>query len=71
MDSAGSVSDYARGYQIAVSTDGVTWQQVATGTGTNALISANVGTRTANFVRVTQTGSASSWWSIAEFNLFT
>jgi hypothetical protein len=29
-----------------------------------------VGNQTANYVRVTQTGSATSWWSISEFNLF-
>jgi beta-glucosidase len=70
MDSAGSASDYARGYQISVSTDGSTFRQVAAGTGTSALISVPVGSQTANYVRVTQTGSATSWWSIAEFNLF-
>ena len=71
MDSGPSTSDYARGYQIAVSTDGSAWRQAGSGTGTSALISASIGTQTARFVRVTQTGSASSWWSIAEFNLFT
>jgi beta-glucosidase len=70
MDSAGSANDYARGYQISVSTDGTTFRQVASGTGTGALLSVNVGNQTANYVRVTQTGSATSWWSIAEFNLF-
>ncbi len=41
MDSAGSTSDYARGYQVSLSTDGTTWSApVATGTGTAALVTA-------------------------------
>lgn len=71
MDSGPSTSDYARGYQIAVSTDGTTWRTVGSGTGTSALVTASVGSQTARYVRVTQTGSASWWWSIAELNLYT
>jgi beta-glucosidase len=70
MDSAGSASDYARGYRVEVSNDGTTWRQVATGTGTQALLSVPLGTQTASYVRITQTGAASSWWSIAELNLY-
>lgn len=70
MDSAGSTLDYARGYTVAVSTDNATWRTVATGTGTSALVSVPLGTQTARYVRITQTGSASSWWSIAELNLY-
>ena len=73
MDSAGSTGDYARGYTVSVSTDGSTWSApVATGTGTSALITATFGAqKSARYIRVTQTGSSSSWWSIAEFNAYT
>jgi len=70
MDSGGSASDYARGYRIDVSTDGSTWQTAGSGTGNAALVTASVDSRTARYVRITQTGSASSWWSIAELNLY-
>jgi beta-glucosidase len=71
MDSAGSTSDYARGYQIAVSADGITWRTAGTGTGTTAVVTAPIGSQTARYVRITQSGSAASWWSIAELNLYT
>jgi beta-glucosidase len=69
MDSAGSASDYARGYQVALSANGTTWSApVATGSGSAALVTATFPAQAARYIRVTQTGSASSWWSIAEFN---
>jgi beta-glucosidase len=71
MDSAASASDYARGYQIAVSANGTTWTTVGTGTGTAALVTATIPVQTARYLRITQTGSASYWWSIAELNLST
>jgi len=71
MDSAGSTLDYARGYTVAVSADNATWRTVATGTGASALLSVPLGAQTARYLRITQTGSASSWWSIAELNLYT
>ncbi|NJP43527.1 discoidin domain-containing protein [Streptomyces sp. PRB2-1] len=72
MDSAGSASDYARGYQVYTSTDGTNFgSPVATGTGTAAQVTANFTPTTARYVKVVQTGSSSSWWSIAELNVFT
>ena len=71
MDSAGSTGDYAHGYTVALSTNGTTWSApVATGTGTSALVTATFAAQSARFIRVTQTGSSSSWWSIAEFNAY-
>jgi beta-glucosidase len=70
MDSAGSTADYARGYRIDVSTDNSTWRTAGSGTGTGAVVTATIGSQTARYVRITQTGSATSWWSIAELNLY-
>lgn len=67
--SSGSSSDYARGYTVSLSTDGVTWTPVKSGTGTSATISAQFTARDARYVRVTQTGTASNWWSVAEMNV--
>ncbi|MFJ6216887.1 glycoside hydrolase family 3 C-terminal domain-containing protein [Streptomyces sp. NPDC092296] len=72
MDSGGSASDYARGYQVSLSTDGSNWgAPVATGTGTGALVSVTFPAQSARYIRVTQTGTSTSWWSIAEFNAYT
>lgn len=71
MDSAGSTGDYARGYQIYLSTDGATFgSPVASGTGTSAVINVSFAARSARYIRVVQTGSHSLWWSIAEFHAF-
>ncbi|PYC66368.1 glycosyl hydrolase [Streptomyces tateyamensis] len=72
MDSAGSSGDYARGYQVFTSTDGTNFgSAVATGTGTGAAVTVTFPATTARYVKVVQTGSSSSWWSIAELNVFT
>jgi beta-glucosidase len=71
MDSAGSASDYARGYQVFLSSDGTSWgSAVATGAGSGALVTATFAAQTARYIKVVQTGSNSSWWSIAEFNAY-
>jgi phage-related protein len=71
MDSAGSANDYARGYAVYVSNDGMTWgNPIATGTGTAALITVTFPAQTAQYIQVVQTGAADYWWSIAEFNVY-
>jgi hypothetical protein len=71
MDSAGSASDYARGYAVYVSSNGTTWgNPIATGAGTTALITVTFPTQTAQYIQVVQTGTAAFWWSIAEFNVY-
>ncbi|MCW2945061.1 MAG: Beta-glucosidase [Actinoallomurus sp.] len=71
MDSGASANDYARGYQVFLSSDGSTWgTAVATGTGTGALITARFTARQDRYIKVVQTGTSSSWWSIAEFNVY-
>jgi hypothetical protein len=64
-------SDYPRAYQVQVSQDGQTWSDpVATGTGHEPYVSIPFGSQTARYIRVTQTGSATAWWSIAEIKVF-
>jgi beta-glucosidase len=70
MDSGGSAQDFARVFTVQVSADGVTWSNVTTGTGTSAVVTARFPHQTARWVRVVQNGSNSSWWSIAELNLY-
>ncbi len=54
-----------------MSTDGTNFgTAIATGTPTTALVTATFPTTTARYVRVVQTGASTSWWSIAEVNLY-
>ncbi len=71
LDSAGSATDYARGYQVFVSHDGVNFgSAIASGTGSSALVTVQFPPQSARYIKVVQTGSSSSWWSIAEFNAY-
>jgi hypothetical protein len=72
MDSGGSSGDYARGYNVEVSTDGATFTSVATGTGTASPEIVTFAAQTAQYIRVVlTTGTSPSWWSIAEFTVYT
>ncbi len=72
MDSGPSTGDYARGFNVEVSTDGTTFTSVATGTGTASPETATFTAQTAQYIRVVLTApSPTSWWSLAEFNVFT
>jgi beta-glucosidase len=71
MNSDGSSSDYARGYQIFISNSTSSWgNAVASGTGTAALVTATFPAATGRYLKIVQTGSASNWWSIAELQVF-
>ncbi len=71
MDSTGSDSDYARGYEVYVSADGANWgSSVATGTGTGPVVTASFAAKTARYIKIVQTGTNSSWWSIRELNVY-
>ncbi|WP_407918089.1 glycoside hydrolase family 3 C-terminal domain-containing protein, partial [Kitasatospora sp. NE20-6] len=72
MDSGGSANDYARGYQVFLSSDGVSWgSAVASGSGSGALVTVDFPAQSARYVKVVQTGTATSWWSVTEFNAYT
>jgi beta-glucosidase len=82
MDSGPSTNDYARGYQVFVSSDGLTWgNPIATGAGTAALITVTFPTQTFQYIKIVQTGTTNTgncaanpgpcyWWSIAEINVW-
>jgi len=72
MDSTGSNNDYAHGYQVFVSNDGVNWgTAVATGTPTGPVVTVSLSaTQTARYVRVVQTSTTpGSWWSMYDVNI--
>ncbi|MFB9274938.1 discoidin domain-containing protein [Cohnella cellulosilytica] len=71
MDSTGSNDDYARGYEVYVSNDGVNWSgAVASGSGSGPVVTAQFADQNARYFKIVQTGTASNWWSIREINVY-
>ncbi|MGG1555554.1 discoidin domain-containing protein [Paenibacillus ferrarius] len=71
IDCTGNSKDYARGYQVFVSNDGTNWgNEIASGTGTAPLITINFAPKTARYIKVVQTATATNWWSVREFNVY-
>jgi glucosylceramidase len=70
IDSGGNLGDYARGWQLSISDDGTSWRTVATGTGVGQLTEVDVRRTSARYLRITSTGTADSWWSIADIRLY-
>lgn len=70
IDSGDNLGDYARGWQLSASDDGTTWRTLAAGTGTGQLTNVDVPLTSARYVRVTATGSAGNWWSLADIRLY-
>ncbi len=56
-------------YRISISTDGDSWTEVATGSGTTSTIDVYIGAVEARYVKIAQKGNSDSSWSIAEFYL--
>jgi endonuclease/exonuclease/phosphatase (EEP) superfamily protein YafD len=71
MDSGSSVGDQARGYEIYVSNDGVTWGSTASvGVGTTQRVDASFSPVAGSHVKIVQTGSSGSWWSLHELEIY-
>jgi glucosylceramidase len=70
LDSGGNAGDYARGYDVAVSNDGVHWRTVATGTSTAQLTTVNLRPTSARYLRITSTGTVGNWWTLADIRLY-
>jgi len=70
MDSGVSAGDYAHGFQVLVSNDGINWgSPLVSGAGSSQTISVTFASQTARYIRVLQTGSSNQWWSLDELNL--
>jgi beta-glucosidase len=56
---------------VTLSADDVTYTApVAIGAGAGAIVTITFPTQSARYVKITQTGSATSWWSIDELNVY-
>lgn len=65
LDAKSSTGDYPRGYEVQVSKDGKKWSKpVAKGKGNKPLTQIKFDPTEAKFVRITQTGKHSLFWSI-------
>ncbi|MEJ3404772.1 discoidin domain-containing protein [Rathayibacter sp. YIM 133350] len=70
IDAGGNLGDYARSWELATSTDGVTWTVAASGAGSGQLTNVDLPATTARYLRISSTGSAGNWWSIADVRLY-
>ncbi|WP_405070128.1 discoidin domain-containing protein [Kribbella sp. NBC_01510] len=70
LDSGGNTGDFARGFEVAVSNDGVQWRTVATGTSTAQLTTVALRPTYARYLRITATGTAPNWWTLADIRLY-
>ena len=76
MDSSTSYGDYAHGYKVYVSNDGSSWgTPIASASGIGYASSHNFiyvtfPAQSARYVKVVETDSAGSWWSIHEVNIY-
>jgi glucosylceramidase len=70
VDSGGNLGDYARSWTLEASGDGATWRTLATGTSTGQLTDIDVPRTRARWLRITNTGTSASWWSIADIRLY-
>jgi glucosylceramidase len=70
IDSGANLGDYARGWQLSVSSDATTWRALASGPGTGQLTTVDVPATRARYLRVTSTASSGNWWSLADLRLY-
>src|SRR6185436_8285364 len=71
LNSSGSLGDYIRGYEVAVSNDDIDFSRIiAAGTvdlpPLNDIVTIDFPLHSARFLRINQTGVAGNWWSIHE-----
>jgi glucosylceramidase len=70
VDTGASTGDFARSWTLQASNDASHWRTLASGTGTGQLTTIDVRRTTARYLLLTSTGSADSWWSIADLRLY-
>jgi hypothetical protein len=70
MDSGSRTNDFPRAFEILVSLDRAKYSTVATGTASAAIVQVTFETQNARYIKIRQTGTAASAWSIAELNVY-
>nr|WP_243864411.1 discoidin domain-containing protein [Paenibacillus castaneae] len=67
-------NDYARGYELYASNDGTNWGDPIVSSDTNSAAVLTLDFDEAiktRYIKVVQTGTSSSWWSVNEFSVYT
>ncbi|HEY0712336.1 MAG TPA: discoidin domain-containing protein, partial [Polyangia bacterium] len=62
----GTATDYIRGYNLEVSSNGSSWTSVATGTGSSAIVSITFSDQTAQYIRIYCTSTNANWLRVGE-----
>jgi glucosylceramidase len=70
LDTGPDSGDFPRGYTLETSRDGARWEQAASGSGTGQLTAINLRPTRARWLRITQTGSAPQWWTVADLRVY-
>ncbi len=70
MAAPNSPTDYARGYEVQVSTDGTSWATVANSAGTGTPQQVSFDAQTARYLKVVLTSPATKWWSVDDLSLY-
>jgi glucosylceramidase len=70
LDTGANTGDYPRAYSVSTSSDGTTWTDAGSGTGTGQLTSVALDGSAVRYVKVTLTGSDGSWWSVADVRAY-
>jgi len=65
-----TAGQWPRAVNVETSTNGTTWTSVATQPGADGVTTIRFAPQVARYVRVSQTGTASTPWSVGEINLF-
>jgi hypothetical protein len=70
MNCGRGVTDYPRGFEVQVSSDGIEWSKpIASGRGAPVTV-VTFPTQTARYIRVTLTRSCRNYWALAEFLVY-
>ncbi|GAA1996991.1 discoidin domain-containing protein [Microbacterium pumilum] len=70
VDNSSNLGQYPRQLKAETSADGVTWVSVASQAGIDGVNVLRFSPQIARYVRLSQTGTASTPWSVGEINLF-
>jgi glucosylceramidase len=70
LDTGADTGDFPRGYALSTSTDGRTWRDAASRSGSGQLTPIDFRPTVARYLRITQTATAPQWWSVADLRVY-
>lgn len=68
LDTSNHATDFPAGYKLEVSTDGTNYSLVTSGSG-SSLTTIAFSDKSARYLKITQTSTSASWWSIQEISI--